>query len=432
MIAAPQRVYIYSDSYLPEPNTHGAGLTICARIQAFLDLGCEVEFVLIRTKNEEPPLRAEYFKQITYTVVDARKKALSVCARAGYRAAYLAGWPRNLAWQQLFQARKTILREAEARVRKDPEAIHVFHYLQTACVIPSLSSSRTIYANHDIESEFIARNCTLNQEKEKRKLHGWEKRKILRYSEMERAVAQACTLVLCVAPSDAQRMVKDWSVPLAAYLPISIANGDTPLPAREHRADGVLRLLHVGNLEHLPTYTSLEFLFTRVFPLLDAATMAHLHLEVAGKIYAESERTKEILELARSYPMVRFTGFVDDIRTAYRRNDLQVVASTQATGRRSRIIESWALGRPVLSTTVGCGGVMNIIPGKNILIADDPEDFARSLKELVHAPERLDEIAFAARRTYDREFGRKAVASALRELLNARLNLQIPPVVAII
>jgi glycosyltransferase involved in cell wall biosynthesis len=129
--------------------------------------------------------------------------------------------------------------------------------------------------------------------------------------------------------------------------------------------------------------------------------------------------------------MVHFTGFVEDIRSAYRRNDLQVVATTQTTGGlRTRIIESWAFGMPVLSTTKGAVGVEHLAPGDNILIADDPRDFARNLRELIHAPERLDEIALAARRTYDAYHSRRAVADTLRELLNIHFGLRLPPVAA--
>jgi len=72
--------------------------------------------------------------------------------------------------------------------------------------------------------------------------------------------------------------------------------------------------------------------------------------------------------------------------------------------RRARIVESWAFGLPVLSTTVGAGGVKYLAPGENILIADDPREFAQYLRELIHAPKRLDEIAVAARQTYETLF----------------------------
>jgi glycosyltransferase involved in cell wall biosynthesis len=419
-IERPPRVHIYSEAMAPEPNTHGAGLVICSQVQAFLDLGCEVEFVFIQTRNNTPPSPA-YFKEIKCTVVDARREHPFRYARL----AYWAGRPRKLAWQQLYPARNMLLREVKARMLQDDTAIHVFNYLRTANVIPSLPRARTIGACHEIETEYYAHNYAVDQEREKRQPYGYETRLIRRLSELEREVARSSGLVLCVASDDAKRMIEEWSVPHAAYLPFSIPYGERTIVSGEGRKPGELRMMHIGALDHLPSYTSLEFLFTRVFPLLGANTLSRLQLEVVGSSVPNGARTKAIMEMARPYPMVRFSGFVDNIRTAYRRNDLQVVASTQATGVRTRIIESWAYGMPVLSTTVGAGGVKDIAPGRNIFIADDPRDFARTLQELIHAPERLDEIARAARQTYEAKCGRRVVAAALRELLNTHFGLRL-------
>jgi len=417
----PPRVYIYSDARAPEPSANGPGLTICSEVQAFLDLGFEVEFVFFRTRDNIPSSPG-YFQQLKCTVIDAREEKPSLYARV----AYWMGWPWKLALRQLFPARKVILREANARIQNNGTAIHIFHYLRTANVIPDLPRARMIWACHDIESEYYARNRSLLQKLDKREPYSYENRALRRLSKLERNVARACGLVLCVASEDAKQTVEEWSVPHAAYLPISIPNTDVPIGAGEHRTAGRLRLLHIGALGPPATYTSLEFLFTRVFPLLDADTLSRLQLEVVGKSTPIGARKNAIMTMARPYPMVQFSGFVDDIRTAYRRNDLQLVASTKSTGRRARIIESWAFGMPVLSTTAGAGGVKDIAPGQNILIADDPRDFARNLQELLHNPERLDQIAVAARQTYEAKYGRKHVAAALRDLLNTHFDLRLP------
>jgi glycosyltransferase involved in cell wall biosynthesis len=405
----------------PTPNTHGAGLSIYSQVQAFHDLGCEVEFVFVRTRDNVPSSQSACFKQLIYTIIDARQERPPRHAQL----AYWAGWPRELSMWQLYPSRNVLLREVKTRMLQDDTAIHVFHYLRTANVIPSLPKARTIWSCHEIESEYFAHNFAVDQEREKRQPHGWETRQLRRMSELEREVARLSGLVLCVAPEEAKRIVDQWLIPHSAYLPLSIANGETTIVSGKHRTAGELRLLHIGAFDHLPSYTSLEFLLNRVFPLLDANTLSRLQLEIVGTSEPDGARTRAIMEMARPYPMVRFSGFVDDIRTAYRRNDLQIVASTQATGVRTRIVESWAFGMPVLSTTVGAGGIKDLAPGRNILIADEPRDYAQILQELIHAPERLDEIAVAARQTYESKYGRRAVAVALQEILNTHFGLRL-------
>jgi glycosyltransferase involved in cell wall biosynthesis len=226
-----------------------------------------------------------------------------------------------------------------------------------------------------------------------------------------------------VAPEEAKQIVDQWSVPHAAYLPFGIVDQDSQIVTGTYKPAGELRLLHTGVLKNPASYTSLKFLLTEVFPLLDADTISRLKLEVVGKSDADCAWTRAIMEMARPYPMVRFSGFVEDIRSAYRRNDLQVIASTQATGVRTRLIESWVFGMPVLSTTVGACGVEHLSPSRNILIADDPRDFARNIQELLHTPERLDQIAIAGRKTYEAWYSRRAVAAVLRELLIKHFGL---------
>lgn len=424
-VGRPQRVHIYTDSRPPELDGCGPGLVICSDIQAYLDLGCEVEFVFIRTRDRTPS-STSYFKDIVCTVVDARREAPPRYARL----AYWAGMPRNLCWQQLYRSRNVLLREVKKRILQDDKALHVFHLFETANVMPGLPKARTIWACHDIESANKSRNFAVSQAIEHRKPYGWERRQLRRIRTLEREVARRSGLVLCVSPDEARQMAEEWSVVHAAHLPMSIACGESRVVAQKHKSPVELRLLHIGFLDNPPTYTSLEFLLTKVFPLLDAETISRLKLEVAGKCDVNGALFKTIREMARPYPMVQFSGFVDEIRAAYRRSDLQVVASVQATGRRTRIIESWAFGMPVLSTTVGAGGVNGLEPGRNILIADDPHDFARTLQELVRDRSRLDEIAAAAHRTYEALYSRRAVAETLRELLNTRFGMQLPSVSA--
>ena len=252
-IEGPPRVFIYTDSRPPAPDGCGPGLVICSQVQAFLDLGCEVEFVYIQT-NEKNPSSTVHFKDIKYTVVDARKERPPCYARL----AYWAGRPRELSLRQHYPARNVLLREVKARMLQDDHEIHVFHYLPTANVIPSLPKARTIWACHDIESEYEARYRAVYQELENRQPYGWEIRQVRRISELEREVARSSGLVLCVSPEEAKWIVDQWLVPHAAYLPLCIANGDSPIVADTHRPAGELRLLHVGVLENPASYTSLE------------------------------------------------------------------------------------------------------------------------------------------------------------------------------
>ena len=70
------------------------------------------------------------------------------------------------------------------------------------------------------------------------------------------------------------------------------------------------------------------------------------------------------------HPAAHFTGYVPDIRPVVARSWASVVPLRAGGGTRLKILESMALGTPVVSTSKGAEG-LDVTDGENILIADD-------------------------------------------------------------
>jgi len=73
------------------------------------------------------------------------------------------------------------------------------------------------------------------------------------------------------------------------------------------------------------------------------------------------------------------------------------------SGTRLKILDAMAMGKAIVSTSVGCEGI-NVNNGKNILIADDPEDFANKTIELLRNQDmrvNLERNALELAKTYD-------------------------------
>jgi len=101
---------------------------------------------------------------------------------------------------------------------------------------------------------------------------------------------------------------------------------------------------------------------------------------------------------------VLLTGMLDDIRPTVGTSWVAVVPLLEGGGTRLKILEAMALGTPVVSTSKGAEG-LDVTPGKHILIADTPGDFASAVVGLFRSPER-----------------RRILAANARELVRARYD----------
>jgi glycosyltransferase involved in cell wall biosynthesis len=81
---------------------------------------------------------------------------------------------------------------------------------------------------------------------------------------------------------------------------------------------------------------------------------------------------------------------------------LAVVPVLSGSGTRTKIIEAWAAGIPVVSTTIGAEGLPGS-PGEHLLIADSPDAFIAAIESVLDAPDISNRLAAAGRRLYEEQ-----------------------------
>jgi glycosyltransferase involved in cell wall biosynthesis len=131
---------------------------------------------------------------------------------------------------------------------------------------------------------------------------------------------------------------------------------------------------------------------------------------------------KEIAAASKLDGHVRVTGFVDDIRPYIDEAAVMVVPLRIGSGTRLKILDAMAMGEAIVSTSVGCEGI-NVNDGKDILIADNPEDFANKTIELLKNPDmriNLEKNALDLAKTYDWDLIRKKQEAVYQDVVNRR------------
>ena len=312
----------------------------------------------------------------------------------------------------------TVSEAALDRARQFPDVIHQFEGESTANVIPFLGIRNSIWSLHDVPSQATAAAMRIASEAERRPPARFELRDLRFAHKVERHLAARSPLILGISKDDCEMVRREWGARRIEYLPMSVHGEGRFSERRDWMPEGNLRLLHLGRISHLPSYRSLEFLLTEILPLLGNDTLARLDIRVVGTIEPEHPRARRIMDLATRYPQVRLCGFVEDLDPIYRSSDVQIVASTEATGLRTRVIESFAAYVPVLTTSVGIRGIDGVENGRNILIADTAAEFARSLATLIGSPQALNRLSLEAKDLYTRVHSRRVVSNVLSACLH--------------
>jgi len=116
-------------------------------------------------------------------------------------------------------------------------------------------------------------------------------------------------------------------------------------------------------------------------------------------------------EFARAYG-IQLTGYVSDIREYVQSAACYIVPLRTGGGTRLKILDAWAMGKAVVSTSVGCEG-LEAIDGDNILIRDDPDEFAAAIELVVRDTATRDRLGRNARATVERAYDWEVIAETL-------------------
>lgn len=169
-------------------------------------------------------------------------------------------------------------------------------------------------------------------------------------------------------------------------------------------------LLFSGTMEWYPNQNAVEFFALRILPDLRRLRPG-VRLRVAGRGGADSFRRG-----FRKQPEIEFTGFVPDMRDEISRAAVCVVPLRIGSGTRLKILEAAAMAKPVVSTRLGVEG-LDFKDGEEVLLADDPRDFARAVAALLADPDRRRAMGQAARRRVEQQYSLPVLQSALRQVM---------------
>jgi GT2 family glycosyltransferase/glycosyltransferase involved in cell wall biosynthesis len=150
-----------------------------------------------------------------------------------------------------------------------------------------------------------------------------------------------------------------------------------------------LTMLFLGSFRHTPNQIALDWFTREVLPLV-LEKLPHARLLVAGSDppprYAFHNPNNAIDLL----------GFVDDVQPLFASCAVFICPVRSGSGIRVKLLEAFASGIPVVSTTLGAEGLARR-DGEFCALADDPRAFAESVIRVLEDPVFAQDLAARAR-----------------------------------
>jgi glycosyltransferase involved in cell wall biosynthesis len=178
-----------------------------------------------------------------------------------------------------------------------------------------------------------------------------------------------------------------------------------PFPADERPN----RLVFTGSVDWLPNHDGVSYLLKELLPLIRSA-IPETTLCIAGR-----NPPPDIKALARDCG-AEVTGWVEDIRSYMRQAAVCVVPLRVGGGTRLKIFEAMAMGKAIVSTSIGAEG-LPVKNGENIIIQDDPRAFANEVIRLLRDQQARLRLGRAARETVESRYTWKAAAEEFNSAL---------------
>jgi glycosyltransferase involved in cell wall biosynthesis len=168
------------------------------------------------------------------------------------------------------------------------------------------------------------------------------------------------------------------------------------------------RVVFMGSMDWLPNQEGVRFFVRDVWPRI-RSTRPNATFQIVGR-----NPPPAIVALG-TVPGVEVVGGVPDVRPYVSSAAVFVVPLLVGGGTRLKIYEAMAMGRAVVSTTIGAEG-LPLTPGRHFLQEDAPEKFAAAVIQLLNNPDLRHEIGDEADRFVRSRYTSETVARQFEDI----------------
>lgn len=280
-----------------------------------------------------------------------------------------------------------------AAVRERGVDLVVCDFLFPSINVPDDLGVPVLMFQHNVEAAIWRRHAEAAGHPVKRRymaaqyarMQAWERRECRRVAH-----------VVAVSDQDAADMARDYGVRTVSAVPTGVdLDFFTPSGTQQPEAE---RLVFVGSMDWMPNEDGMGWFVREILPRI-RREVPGVRVDVVGR-----NPSPAVQALAREDAAVTVTGTVQDVRPYVERAAVSIVPLRIGGGTRLKIFEGMALASAIVSTTIGAEG-LPLQDGEELVIADDPADFAAACVRLMRDPAARTALGRAASARVRRDFG---------------------------
>lgn len=387
---------LFVTPYLPVPPDFGGALRMYHLIREAARRHEVITLSLVGPGDDPRPAEGEIGRVIPVLTAATARMPPGRAKRAGQVRSLLS----TRSFQYRFYRHPAMQREIDRVARAERVDVVQFEFSQMG-LYQAPPGIPAVLDVHNIEYA-VLRQVATSGSPPRRLFNQIEYRKFRREEIDAWRRANVC---LATSRGDAEEIRRRTDRPVAV-----VPNGVDAERFRRTPLDGTdpASLVFVGAMRYRPNADAAHFFVRDVLPRL-RERLPNARLAIVG-----ADPPPEVLALGREQG-VEVTGTVSDVRPWVARAGTVVVPLLSGGGTRLKILEAFAMGRPVVSTTIGASGI-DARDGEHLLLADSPVGFVAAIERLARDPALRERLANRAHDLVRERYQWTAVARGLDDV----------------
>ncbi len=291
-------------------------------------------------------------------------------------------------------------------IKREEYNIVIASILNTAPYAIQMQHIPKLLEEHNFTSRWMEDRFRSERKTIRKILNWFTWQKCLRYERQLYPKFQAISMV-----SKKDQLSIQQSIPNYSGRVMVIPNGvdlETRRPGlTEPQPD---TLVFNGSLTYAPNLEGIRFFHSKVLPIIRQKRPG-VKLTITGRIDEKVD-----LSWIANDPHIEITGYLEEVSPVVAASWVCIAPIQDGGGSRLKILEAMALGTPVVSTTKGAEG-LEVIHGKHLLLADNPELFSKYCLDLLEQQQLRDELTRNARNVVEEKYDWRTISESFCRLV---------------